>query len=310
MPDHKRLLDATIPASDCAILVAAMDRAMRFFASLGMGPDKHGRFKQARELLLEIASADSYQVVPYSRAALSAIRLAADVQQLWLTVADARVDDLVREIRSIRGGTLEETGPRAPYQTQSQLFVGSLLALGGLDTEARAPHQKGPDNRVRPLLLGAAVEVKRPETEAGIAPNFKKALKQIDDAGDRGVIALDLSDCLSSEVFPSSVEMEGSDPWARGRPRFIELKGLVRGLIRTPPPNFRDIARVIGCFGFARGARWVRMRSGVVLPELFSAGWWEAYPHRGKTVWYWLGQRIRGHLELGLMRNGTVRYDE
>jgi len=306
--DDSVVLDATVPAAACADLGAAMQRAINLLESLGMRPVSKGRFVATRRLLSEVAEADSYDHVAKSREMLSAMRLAMDLQQIWMTIADAGVEALVSEIRSISKGTLSEDGSRGPYQTQSQLFFGSLLAVGGLHTEARAPHQKGPDNRVRPLLLRAGVEVKRPEGEAGIERLFKRGLKQLDEANEPGLMAIDLSDCLREEILPPTVACEGSDPWLAGKKRFKDLKGVVKGLVRFPPADFRDISRVLCCVAFARGARWVRLGNGDILPEFYSAGWMDAYPHRGFTVWYWLGVRLLRHVEAGFARIGTVKY--
>lgn len=302
--EHPRLTIDRVPEA-----INALEFAVKEFERERAPSPVHGRLQQHIRMLREIEGATCYPADPSTRARIAtAMGDAAQFSWIASVLPDSPVSTFLADVkRALNGSQVRRSDESAqPYQFQSQLYFGAMLASSG----HRIAVKDGdglPDFFAPNGSLPHPIEVKRPTSRVKIRRNLTIAADQIHAAGSRGLLVIDLSDVLQSS---SDGLLEGPgqpDPW---RDRFeapfqaekLNVARLIHGGIGTsaPMPRFRSVAAY--CV-FASGWLW---SSSVETPT----GWPEyraffycrrVYSTR-HSLTYHRGTRLRDMVERALRR--------
>jgi hypothetical protein len=199
--------------SGLSIVASKLDESIEIIKSWRIRVADSSRLPSASRLLHRSSALSAYpedagQLVRIG----NAIRVGFDFYHITRTLPDERVAVVAEDLRRSLNGTLDDTGPTAAHRAQSQVLFASIMAVGGLRPAAPTTAAGStPDYVVRVGTLTFAVEMKRPESLAGLQAKMDEAIDQIsamDSAG--GVLFVDVSDCISLDSSPSS-----RDPDAR-----------------------------------------------------------------------------------------------
>jgi len=103
---------------------------------------------------------------------------------------------------------------------QFECFIAAICALGGYAVEFTEP-----DVRVSGFGHEFLIAAKRPRTEGSVEKNFRKAQRQIDRAGGRGLVALDVSEVLHhGQLFRSRTDRDAADLARASADRFLKSR--------------------------------------------------------------------------------------
>ena len=186
-----------------AQLAERTDRAANALSSWGVTVPSGSRLAQASEVLRATASGGQVQATSTDVApVLRAVWVAADFVDIAAFLPRDRVKSVREELTiALQGELWPPFGTRQPLQMQSQHWVTSLLLHRGLDIEyavySSRRQVKIPEFYLRNGTQRIAVEVKRPESERGIAAAVESANSKFHEHGTPGAIVLELTDCIA-----------------------------------------------------------------------------------------------------------------
>lgn len=160
------------------------------------------RLPRIVRLLRELVSEQSFPESPDRLAQIAqAARDAQEFAEISWVLPSEKLSPLRESLRKAVFGTLGQTRD-APYQYQSELWTGAVLARSGAFTGVRKVSKgKSPDFILKNGTMEYAVEVKRPG-------NLRRALERVSEAADQlrqdryhgGAIVVDLTDCLGLDL--------------------------------------------------------------------------------------------------------------
>jgi hypothetical protein len=184
----------------CEDAASDLEAALLRFDQWGVRIPNGGRLDEARRMLRNTAAKNEF---PRDRDDLlrvtNAIILANDFADIAGYLDLPLTPESLRALNQAVKGSLHQAGTtRAPYQAQSELWAQAVLSRGGLQPFASTPRigRSLPDYLVEVGSITYGVEVKRPETRASVVANLAKARDQLNSYGVKGVIIMDLTDCL------------------------------------------------------------------------------------------------------------------
>jgi len=209
---------------------------------------------------------------------------------------------------AIRGSPAKDEVTRTPYQFQSQLWMAAILTAGGISvTPIPTNNEVTPDYLLDIAGTAYALEVKRPESDAGINTCIRKARKQLASLGIRGGIALDISDCLPDADLYQYESDPTTPPYAAIESRFVQLyrdagARVCDNRTKTHRPHYRHICFVLV---YAKGWRW--MKAGPRCPELFDCTEFGRFVTAKGNLAFWDVERLRVAFNAGLKRTRFVQ---
>ena len=166
----------------------------------GMNLHPMSRLNETECLLREVASIGSF---PDSHDDLLRVAHAARDAQEFSEIAGMLPGEPLHPaaiaLRKATKGKLFQTGG-APYQFQSELWVGALLSCA-VDFLGVPLSQGQPDYIVKNGNMKYGVEVKRPQREDSILTRAAKGVKQLEVPSQHyhgGALVMDLTDCVGS----------------------------------------------------------------------------------------------------------------
>ena len=156
------------------------------------------RLQKTVQLLRSVASENTFPQGPGDLIEIAhAARDAQEMTEISHVIPVEMLDPVAEALRRTVGGSLGQS-PHQAYQSQSELWVGAMLARGGAFTGVieNAKH-KSPDFVVRNGNMEYSVEVKRPASLAGAQALVSGAAKQLlSKRFHGGALVVDLTDCL------------------------------------------------------------------------------------------------------------------
>lgn len=257
MPQRRALTIDRVPEA-----IRGLEFALDELAAVGAATGEHSRLKQHLRLLRSIEGRSAYPNDPRLRPEIAAA-LGDAVQFSWVASVLPRqaVRTLVDELlRALRGAAVRSASDSAePYQLQSQLYFGAMLAAAGHDIAVKEGEGL-PDFFARSGTLLHGIEIKRPTSVRNLRKTLTKGADQLANAGGRGLLVLDMSELIQS-TSPDVVEQEGGqDLW---RERFAEpyrrMRLTVDRILREPGstaarPRYKS---VIAYCTLAAGSAWI-----------------------------------------------------
>src|SRR5450759_1447560 len=190
----------TAEPSGLALLASKLKEAIEIIRSWKIRVPEPSRLPAAKRLLEQVAKMDSY---PSDQAQLNrianSIRIAFDFYHITRVLPEERIDAVVEDLRRALGGTLDDVGPSQAHRAQSQVLIAAVMAVGGLTPGApRTDRGVTPDYVAQVGTLSFAVEIKRPESLAGLRTKIDEAIDQVDALDTSGgALVIDVSDCMS-----------------------------------------------------------------------------------------------------------------
>jgi hypothetical protein len=240
----------TAEPSGLSLLASKLGEAIEIIRSWRIRVPEPSRLPVASRLLEQIATRSSYPSDPaqLNRIANS-IRIAFDFYHITRVLPEERIAVVAEDLRRALKGTVDDVGPTEANRAQSQVLMAAVMAAGGL--KPGAPRTGGgvtPDYVTQVGTLSFAVEIKRPESLAGLKAKIDEAIGQlaaIDTAG--GVLVIDVSDCMSLDSLSPSAE-------AAATPDFQAIRNSVRqAVISSTRPGRNKISNL---FVFANLFGW------------------------------------------------------
>jgi hypothetical protein len=143
---------------------------------------------------------------------LRALELSFDYSAIAETLPTKRIAAVRRELRDSTKGNLDPPAHRrTALQLQTQFVVRAALVRAGVfpvhPTHSPKTGKSSPDMLVENGLSTYGLEVKRPEKTKNVARLFDEARDQLGSYGVKGVVVMDLTDCLR-DVEPTRVSDE------------------------------------------------------------------------------------------------------
>lgn len=265
-----------------------------------------GRLRAAEKVLRLAALAGVYPSAPEELHRIAeAIRTAQDFGQIMDTLGPERSERLAAELQRSVKGTLEgREAAREPYQFHTQFWFGAALVRAGLDPLIPTDSQRNPDFVLCPGTVRYGVEVKRPSSERGAFDLLRSARDQLVAAGLRGIVVMDLSDCLEEMGLRRFVPTSGQPPHEELKPAFEEFRDRLGDTVwdaerRQHRPGFSS---VIGIWVLARGWRWAM--DDLIRPEYFEAQGMLRFASARGNVWDHLTDEFFRRVQRGLQDGG------
>lgn len=232
-----------------------------------------GRLRAAEKVLRRTAEAGAYPADPKELHRIaSAIRVAQDFGQIMEALGPERSERLAAELERALKGTLEGVEKeREPYRFGTQFLFGAALVRAGLEPEVPTAETRNPDFVVCSGTLRYGVEVKRPSSQRGAVDVLSSARDQFEAAGLRGIVVVDVSDCLEEVGLQDCVPSFTVPPHEELKPAFRAMRTRLGDVVwdaarRRHRPGFSS---VVGLWVLARGWRWAL--DDLSRPEYFEA---------------------------------------
>ncbi len=288
--------DAITPTR-CAEFAEQLETAIARLRGYGVSLADDSRLPSAAAELRRTALAGAFpEDGAARRSLLSALRDATE----WSAISEALRPPIEGEFlgdlcRAVRGSLVPPPGEiLEPLQLQAQLFFGALLVQDG--RPLGAPTKRGqPDFIIHDGLLAHGIEVKAPESEAGLRRAVRKADRQLTRLSGGGMAVLDIS-LLVQPALGGWESPDGTDVWLQERLRQIvsPLKVTLREEVERRGSWERGRGITASCL-IARVQHWLGEVPG-------SAMWvaWRRYYRTHGTLAFWratmLGDRVEGAL--------------
>lgn len=302
LPRHKRATPAR-----CAVLARRLTRIAEILEKGGVRVSRVSRLRRGVALLSTVAIRRSFPTDQGNRRAVAnAIRDSHEFLAIKRLLGVAEFADMSSAVQKAMKGTLDRTeASRAPYQFQSQLWVGSVFHAAGL-TPTIPPETttKSPDYIIDVEGVQYGVEVKRPTKAANITKAIDEAFEQLNDYGIAGGVAIDVSDCLEDTLMFSHEADRTQPPHQAIDAAFTTLYHRVSNHLLDPATRRpgRASSRIFFAIVYLHGWRWFRRRpSG---PELFSATQIGRFVSTRGNFRYWVADNIRTAYATGLTKTG------
>lgn len=193
--------------ADCLRLADDLERAIARFERWNLPVKEKGRLRRAVGLLRRVGKQDRFNLDPDELPLVAnAVVVAGDFSQVAYFLDDRDVESIFHELVVAMKGSLLETDGQTPYNLQSQLWFGTLLARARLQVRVpRVDRGRRPDFVITFAGLDFGVEVKRPETPHSASGLIESAAGQIRQYGGPGIIVVDIGHCLSAREFMLSL---------------------------------------------------------------------------------------------------------
>lgn len=248
----------TLSPAACGALVAAIEDAIEVFGAWNIRVHPSSRAMEARRQLTLVAREESFgttetQLVRTARSIL----LANDFYTITRSLPQEPKAPLSEDLPRMLGGSLlEDTQDTRPYETQSQFWVGALLAHSGLQPKALSGSGRRPDYSIDIEGSRLTVEVKRPQSADSVIRSLDTACEQVENYGIGGILAVDLSAALGLRNLPTVTDSQpdGPRPHEAAREPFDRLAEVVREHVRRSRP--RSFRRTAGLIILARYCTW------------------------------------------------------
>lgn len=190
--------------SRCAVLSRRLARIADHLAQRGIRVQDVSRLRIGARLLARVADQGSFPADRGERRKVAnAMRDSHEFGVIRKLLGNAELGVLAVDVqKAIQGTLLRSETARAPYQFQSQLWVGSVLYAAGL--APTVPHDRSRQSPDYIISLNGAeygVEVKRPTKGPTIRPALEDAYAKFLDSDMVGGVAIDLSDCLDDSLL-------------------------------------------------------------------------------------------------------------
>ncbi len=205
--------------------------------------------------------------------------------------------ELREDLRRAVGGSLDSGHADAAIRSQTQLHMGAIVASAGLVTSVSSIAKGSvPDFVVEVDGLRIAIEVKRPESEAGVLRSVDRAVSQLAETSvphEAGAVMLDLSDVLGDHVGRS---------WAEdvdAAAHFGPLVDRASDHIHTKASRGTDgYERILGLFALAKVSGW--HLDLPAHPETRFASYFEIFPGARQGLVRQSSARLRARLITGI----------
>lgn len=261
----------------CADYVRQLDDVIASLTARGLRESCFQRLRAGRTLLSRVAAEGRYPSDPERLRLIGhALRDAHEFFLIHDCLPHKRIDVVERELEHALGGALgQRGGNRKPFQYQSQLWVGAVLASTGInplvvmDDDNRTKLDYYLDNGTRRY----GIEVKRPETEESAARAVVKAARQLRNTRTYGAVVIDASDCFepNASATPTLGAESGLNAWDAAVNRFAH--SLCSDLFEKSRPRIRSkFDFVIGLIIVAKALGWDL--GDLTAPHLLSKGWY------------------------------------
>jgi hypothetical protein len=275
-----------------------MDEAITTFADWRLPEVSMQRLVDGRDWLKMVAQDRRFPGDEESliRSAL-AIRDALEFSQIARALGRERTKALFGDLKQAVGGAIDHDDyVRTPYQYQSQLWIGAMLAAGGHGPRVPRATGMSPDFLLENGVSWYGIEVKRPNTRAGVRSVFDKAVEQLREYGVKGAVIVDASDC-----FPGGAPHEVTENDAL--PPHLEATVLLDQIGDELSDVIFDLNRmehrvghghVLHLLVYAKGIRW--SRSDLSGPLIFHPSYRKTFTsYRSNLDWHrgrWLHQLL------------------
>lgn len=247
-------LSRAIRPDQLAPVVDALEEVLKDLDAWDLPVSEMSRLRTHKRVLRRVLDEGTYPSGATDRRAVSnAIRDAAEFHTISGALEDARVEAIAMELkRALKGTAVQDEATRTPYQFQSQLFFGSIFAVGGLSLQIAGDHVGYPDFVVDNGTLRHGIEVKRPESEAGVDRAVWAGADQLRRVSGPGMLALDLTEVIDAD--PGEV-VENYPLWAKLKAdQFRTTEAQVHLALHR---QVRGAAQAVAAVAFySRGAAW------------------------------------------------------
>ena len=301
MPDWTNPVPSSgrITPERCGTLATWMNEAIATFAGWRLPILSMQRLVDGRDWLRMVAEDGCYpdDDVALIRSAL-AIRDAVEFSQIARALGRERMEMLVGDLKEALGGVVDQDNyVRTPYQYQSQLWIGALLAAGGHGP--RVPHTSGksPDFVLENGMSLYGLEVKRPSSRAGVRSVFEKAVEQLNEHEVKGAVIVDASDCFLGGAPSEVVDDDSLPPNTEASALLDEIGDELSDVIfDTERMEHRaGYGRVLHLLVYAKGIRW--SRTDLSGPFIFQPAYRKTFTRaRGNLDWHrglWLHRLLQ-----------------
>jgi len=207
--------------------------------------------------------------------------------------------------RAVKGTLHRSEAARAPYQFQSQLWVGSIFHAAGLTPDIpQCKGGKSPDYVITVEGTRYGVEVKRPTKASNIPSAIDDAYDQLREYDIAGGLAIDVSDCLDDSLL-FAYEADST------RPPYEAIETAFSSLYREAGNHLVDVrthrprpaaSRIFFAIVYLHGWRW--FRKSFRGPESYTATQVGRFVSAKGNLRYWDAERIGTSYIAGLERTG------
>jgi hypothetical protein len=199
-------------------LATKLGEAIDIIRSWNIRVSESSRLPSAKRLLEQVSKLESYPTDANQLNRIgNSIRIAFDFYHITRVLPMDRVAAIAEDLRRALGGTIDDVGPTAAHRAQSQILTAAVMAVGGL--KPGAPRTDGnitPDYVIRVGTLSFAVEIKRPESLAGLRSKIDEAIDQVQSLDTTGAaLVIDVSDCMSLDSSSSHGEEDAKRSFRR-----------------------------------------------------------------------------------------------
>lgn len=302
VPPHRRITPAR-----CNVLARRLDRIVNGFQQSGITVPQLSRLRREARLLEGIANRRAFPTDQTARLSVgNAARDAYEFEAIRKLVGDPMMISIAADLQAALKGTPERLDKsRKPYQFQSQLWTGSVFHSAGVTLKIPATTTtKSPDFVIEVGATAYGLEVKRPSQVTAIPRAMADAVRQLQEYGVIGGVALDVSDCLSQTTLQQYRANRNEPPYALTDADFRKIyRGAGDLLIDSKRRRMLSAINIIFfLIVYATGWRW--FNKGSSGPELFDASQFGTFVTTKGNLAYWHADAIRKAYERGRKKIG------
>lgn len=202
-------------ATACASRIGAYRRAFLDLYSAGTKQKSYSP-RMGEELMQSLVSYEELSVI------LKAVRASSDPEEWYPAIRAMASGDPF----PLHSGDSDSSSGR---DIQFECFVAAICQLGGY-----AAKLSEPDIRIEGFGHHFVIAAKRPRSRGSVLKNFRKARNQIGKSGERGIIALEISNVILRGQLVRSLTDEDAATFARATADkfFLERKDQFHNLVQ------------------------------------------------------------------------------